>query len=176
MIWKDIPSYEGRYQISPEGDIRAIWAKSGPKPKKIMFIKPKSGSGSPRNEVELTDANGRRKRHKVANLVYRTFVGEKPRGACLVHKNGDLTDDNVNNLIIASQSDIGRLYGYRQNSRRPVARCNSKGEVLEIYPSVRKCAAAVGMAHASIRSFCNGDLGPMARDGYIYKWDDEIEY
>lgn len=81
--WKDIPEYEGVYQVS---DNVAGEVVKGYKRVKLFF----EGGG---------------KRYMVHVLVMRAFVGPKPEGMQVNHKNGDKKDCNLANLEYVTCSD-----------------------------------------------------------------------
>ena len=98
-FWKDIPGYEGRYQVSTLGFVRSIMRK---KPHVLALRAYKS---SPYYKVQLIDATGRRKWHRVHRLVYITFAGPIPEGMVIDHISGVKTDNSIDNLRAVSVAD-----------------------------------------------------------------------
>ena len=96
--WKDIPGYEGLYQVSNVGRVRS-------KPRKVHnYTKPGRVLKQYRNisgylYLSLIDAEGKRSKHSyVHRLVALAFV-DNPNGLTQVnHKNFDKEDNRTENL------------------------------------------------------------------------------
>ena len=95
LDWRDIPGYEGRYQISRMGEVRSLWNRYGARPKPKM-LKPynhctkQSGSQTHQYFVNLTDATGKAANKRVAVLMRDTWMGGPRKGMVVYHKNGDV--------------------------------------------------------------------------------------
>ena len=60
-----------------------------------------------------------------------------------------------------------------KSRRRPVAKLDAGGEVVEVYPSAREAARRNYMSYQTVIDRCNGKVkGAFAPDGYAYAWDD----
>ena len=116
-FWKDIPGYEGRYQVSTLGFVRSIMRK---KPQVLTLRAYKS---SPYYKVQLIDATGRRKWHRVHRLVYITFAGPIPEGMVIDHISGVKTENSIDNLRAVSVADNCRnpntIMNYRNRNHSP---------------------------------------------------------
>lgn len=91
-IWKDIPGYEGLYQVSSHG--RVMILKS---PRKIMA---QSLKGKPSKQyfgVTLTK-NKKQKTFTVHRLVALAFIGEKPKGTEINHIDLNKLNNHLTNL------------------------------------------------------------------------------
>ena len=160
--WKDIPGYEGIYQASHAGQIRRIaWMKPGT----IAQIE-KAGVMI----VRLTDRERNRKEQRVANLVATAWLGIKPAGAVIIHKNRIRTDNCAANLGYMNRSDWGRLTG-AEATRRPVVKKSLTGEILAHYRSARRAARENHYSYQAIIDRCNGKLKRPPKDA-IYEWED----
>lgn len=102
-VWKFIPSYEGRYQVSNMGRIRSvdrvvsINGKRGSYEKHVQprIIAQRKNRGYP--YVSLSK-NGKIYAEKVHRCVCLAFI-DNPKGYIDVnHKNGDRSDNRVENL------------------------------------------------------------------------------
>lgn len=89
--WRDIPGYEGHFQVSDHG--RVMNCYNGMLVK--QSLKGSKGYGYP--GVSLTH-NGTRKTFTTHRLVVLAFIGERPNGAEINHINGDKLDAHLANL------------------------------------------------------------------------------
>jgi len=142
-IWKDIPDYEGIYQISNLGNVKSIGRIRG---KNIILIKPyidKRGYFF----VSLRKDNSK-KNISIHQLVAITFLNHKPCGYKLVvdHINNIKTDNRVENLQILTNRQnptkvckntcgyTGVSYANKyKNSFRAVIRINGKNKYLGVF-------------------------------------------
>jgi hypothetical protein len=94
-IWKDVPNYEGHYQVSNLGRVKSL--KSG----KDKILKPK-GNGRGYLQVGLRK-EGERKFFLIHRLVMLLFVGESDLE--VNHKNGIKADNRLENLEYCTRSE-----------------------------------------------------------------------
>lgn len=162
--WRDIPGYDGMYQVSWDGQVRS-WRPQGGgigRREQPIIMKQYIKGGKYRNgghcgkrySVYL-QKNGRRKEHAVMNLVIDVWVGGRPEGLSAYHKNGDIGDNCVNNIVFAPRSQICRIV---PKNRRPVAKVSASGEVLDIYPSLTAAAKANYLNIKAVSNRCNGKV------------------
>lgn len=152
-VWKDIPGYEGRYQVSDMGRVRSL---SYLGTKNIRVLKPKPYRGG--YLCVALCKNGKAWYAKIHRLVYHTFIGiDKPyvRGSrgteCWVinHKDGDRTNNRLSNLELITQAE-NVVYGDAREKQRKVQRNNKHtskkvyqytldGRFIKEWPSTREC-------------------------------------
>ncbi len=112
-IWKDVPGYEGQYQVSSEGRVRSLarevdvpltrWGAKGTRRVNEAVM---SLQKDKRNRVFVAlRREGAAKRFTVASLVASAFIGPRPEGALVLHGDGDSTNNHVKNLRYGSHSD-----------------------------------------------------------------------
>ena len=116
-VWKDIPGYEGKYQASTMGRIRSlprrVPCRGGyTRSVKERILRP-GGRASGHLSVVLGKGNNGSLVHA---LVMRTFVGGYPLGQEIRHKNGDPTDNRLENLEYGTRTD-NILDVFRQGKR-----------------------------------------------------------
>lgn len=117
-IWKDIPGYDGIYQVSNFGNVRSF------KCNKIKLLKPlidKNGYYL----VRLSN-NGKQTSYKIHQLVAITFLNHIPNGHKIVinHIDKNPLNNNVKNLEIVTQrynlschkTDCG-IYWYKNTNK-----------------------------------------------------------
>lgn len=166
--WKDIPGYGGKYQIDREANVRRVYISG-----KTRAMTPyhRKMSGSQRLVVKLTK-DGKSKEEVLMQLVALTFLGPPPKGHVPYHKNGCQSDNYLNNIAYISKRELGRMTGAKSR-RRPVAKVDRDGYLVEVYPSAREAARRNYMSYQTVMDRCNGKVkSAFAPDGYAYVWDD----
>lgn len=104
-MWKDIPGFEGSYQVSDSGQVRSLkkgkWGNQRAVPR---ILKPADRDGYPR--VGLSDGRGKIRSFCVHRLVAEGFLerGSKEQ-ATVNHKNGNKHDNRVENLEWSSHRE-----------------------------------------------------------------------
>lgn len=101
-IWKDIPDYEGLYQVSNLGNVKSLMYNNIKREKILKITFHKSGYC----HIDLRK-NKIKKCFKVHQLVAMAFLNHKPCGHKLVvdHINDIKTDNRLDNLQIITQRD-----------------------------------------------------------------------
>lgn len=111
-IWKDIPGFEGRYQASNQGRVRSLSRKvTGKNPyTNKPFIRTVKGRilkparYAKRGHVSVVLGHGENG-SPIHQLVMLAFVGPKPNGKEVLHRNGNPTDNRLTNLHYGSRSE-----------------------------------------------------------------------
>jgi NUMOD4 motif/HNH endonuclease len=107
-IWKEITGYEQRYQVSSLGSVRN---SSG-------YILATFPNKQGYRRVSLCK-NNKRSNPYVATLVTESFIGKRPDGKQINHKNFNLLDNSVGNLEwVTAQENIT----HQRMSGRKIAR------------------------------------------------------
>lgn len=175
--WREIPGYDGAYQISWEGQVRT-WRWRGThylkEPKLLVqFVRKPRGNNkrSARRYVKLTDPQGRTKDVAVIRLMVEVWFGGYPPGKVAYHKNGNTADHCYTNIGFITPRELGKLTGAKSR-RMPVAKVNKAGEVVAFYSSARKAAKANHMSYQAVLDRCHGKIKkPFAIDGYTYRFE-----
>ena len=127
-IWKDIPGYEGRYQVSDQGRVKArsydLLRRTGVvehKKEKILTPRNNPYKGN-YYQVDIGSVrDGTRKTLYVHTLGALAFLGERPSGCEVCHGNGDPHDNRLSNLRYDTSSenskDVVRQKGKQGNSK-----------------------------------------------------------
>ena len=172
--WRDIPGYDGIYQINREGDIRT-WRWRGDhlmkSPRLLQQYMRHRGMYSRKRVVKLTDHAGNAKECSVLQIMAHVWLGGVPAGKVPYHKNGDLADHCINNIGFMTRQELGKKTG--ASSRRiPVNKLDKTGEVVAMYPSARAAARDNHMSYQAVLDRCNGKVKkPFALDGHNYQFD-----
>lgn len=94
--WKDIPGYEGKYQVSDQGRVYNI--------KRGTLISGWVNSHG-YQDVRISSIGNVRKKFKLHRLVMLAFEGECPIEKEVNHKNGIKTDNRLVNLEYCTQAE-----------------------------------------------------------------------
>lgn len=108
-IWKDVPGYEGLYEVSNLGNVKGLnrtvnHPYSGHITLKERILK--LGIGSCGYKIAVL-CNGNKKTFNAASLVAMAFLGHKPDRYKIVvdHVNAVRTDDRLENLQLITQRE-----------------------------------------------------------------------
>jgi hypothetical protein len=105
--WRDVVGYEGRYQVSNAGAVKN--SRTG------LVLQPLPSSGGYRR----VDLCGQVVRHRLVHvLVADAFLGPCPPGHERNHRDGDKTNNAVENLEYVTSSE-NELHSYRVLGKRP---------------------------------------------------------
>lgn len=100
-IWKDIPNYEGHYQISNFGRVKSldryIISKNGRRIFKKGSIQKLQNNGNGYIYKQFKK-DGKYKNYYIHNLVMLVFVGERPNNYFVCHIDGDKNNNRLDNL------------------------------------------------------------------------------
>lgn len=174
--WRDIPGYDGAYQINRMGEVRC-WKWRGRRTKSPHLLtqyrkKPlEKGHRSGRYYFKLTSPDGRAREVPVLGLMVNAWLGGCPPGKVAYHRNGDLADTCLHNIAFATPRELGAMTG-PQATRRPVKKIDISGEVVAVYSSARAAARANHMSYQTVLDRCHGKVkNPFALDGHDYRFE-----
>lgn len=139
-VWKDIPMYEGIYEVSTFGRVRSKVTGS-------ITIGYPNHKGYLRAYIYL---NGMMKKEFVHRLVAITFLPNPNNYPQVNHKDEDKTNNRVDNLEWCT-CEYNNNYGTRSNHGVSV-------EVDGItFPSITKCAKYLGVPCGTLNGYLRGD-------------------
>ncbi len=135
-VWKDVPGYEGSYQVSSLGRVRSLdrllsipgytasWKGLPPHERcaRIQPVKGKMLRPGRRSSGHVTVALGRGNSQQVHALVLLAFVGPRPEGQEVLHLNHDPTDNRLENLRYGTRSENLKMDYARGVCRLPQTR------------------------------------------------------
>ena len=119
-IWKNIPGYEGRYQVSNLGAVRSL-----DHPVRVVARGTEATRLSPgkllrpgkMNSGHVTVALGKGNSRCVHQLVLEAFVGPRPKGHEVLHLNHNPSDNRLANLKYGTRSENMKM-DYAVGTRR----------------------------------------------------------
>lgn len=156
-IWKEIANYDGKYEVSNNGNVR------NSKTKKLL--KPSDNSFG-YYKVCLSK-NGKITTHRVHRLVAETFLNNPDELPQVNHINGIKTDNRVENLEWVSIKDniIHSFANGLNKSRKSVICIETNKE----YRSVLEAAKETGIDNSAICKVCRGERKKAGNLHWRYK-------
>lgn len=134
-VWAPVPGYEGRYDVSADGQVMRVKNVHGATPGRLI-----SQHVDARGYHRVTLLGGRRGTAKsffIHRLVAAAFLGPIPEGLQVNHKDGDKSNNALHNLeYVSAKQNIhhAERMGLRPKLRgedHPAARL-TEGDVLRI--------------------------------------------
>lgn len=148
-IFKDIKGYEGLYQVSNLGNVKAL-GNGGSNASKERILKPaKDKKGY---LMVWLCKEGKRKMCKVHRLVGMVFLSNPNNLPEINHRDEDKTNNNVTNIEWCDRG-YNVNYGTRNQKVSKQVLCV---ETNKIYPSTMEVQRELGFANQNISKCCNG--------------------
>lgn len=126
-IWKDIPNYEGIYQISNKGRVKSI-LKNGVGRKKRDYILSNCLRADGKMEYPSVRLciNGKPKKNYIHRLMASAFIPNPENKPIINHKDGNKSNNSLDNLEWCDYShNINHAY---QNNLRAVGESHHKAK------------------------------------------------
>ncbi len=178
-IWKDIPNYEGLYQISNLGRVKSLerivkynHSKFSQKGMKERILSTKILNGY---LAATLYKNKKRKSFLIHRLVANAFIPNPNNYPQVNHKDENKFNNNALNLEwCTNEYNIHYGTGIQRCSIarfKPVCKYSLGGVPLEKYLSQSEAAIKNNVSQANISKCCNGRL--KTYKGYIWKYEGE---
>lgn len=165
-IWKDIEGYEGLYQVSNLGRVKSLRKEAnirngGIRSCSERILKQRTACGY---KMVNLNKNNHQYTYRVHTLVMLAFVGERPEGMEIDHKDNNRSNNKVENLrYVTSQENTNNP---NSSITKAVAQCSLQGEFIRKWKSAREVERLLGFNHSSITQCCKGNY----TTAYGYQW------
>ncbi|HHB2481296.1 TPA: NUMOD4 domain-containing protein [Bacillus cereus] len=170
-IWKPVLGFEGLYEISNTGSVKSLERIRSNGTRFKEFIKKQSTEKMGYNTVTMTDKDGKKRTLKVHRLVAEAFIPMVDGKDIVNHKNGNKTDNVVENLEWCTQ--LENINHARKTGLTPkiinVGNRHAKTkltedivrEIRKLYPSgqsdVKQLAEKYGVSNRTILKVIKGE-------------------
>lgn len=160
--WKDVPGYEGLYQVSNFGRIKNHKGA-------ILALNKRPSNTQERYLIKLSK-NNKKRSFLVHRLVATAFIPNPEGKETVNHIDGNPLNNRSDNLEWATKSEnhLHRVYYLREHSLLPCkpVRCVESGQ---IYPSLRAAARDLCIQQSSISQAITGYRGLKTAGGYHWE-------
>lgn len=173
--WRDIPGYDGWYQISDWGHVQSFHSPGGNTGERLEHpnrMNPRIYRGV--MTVWLRDSGGTTHRHNVAKLVVDVWMGGVPAGGVIRPRDGNPQNTCRWNLKIISRSEFSKSIDGFSRRKFPVLKIDTSLQIIDAYQSAMQAEKKNHFAKKVLADYCNLKRATViAGDGFIYAWDDE---
>lgn len=184
-IWKEVPGYEGIYEVSSLGRVRTAegkttWSTRFQKQRvwKQRVLKQKLGkrNGGKMDARVGLYRDGESKTFLVSRLVCAAFLGVAGPDCTVNHKDGDTLNNSIDNLEYLSLAE-----NIRHAFRTGLSPCCSSVELIRAdggdtkkFRSMREASAYIGRNQGYLHNCRKTGRTPKSRDGIAYIFRTEV--
>lgn len=171
-VWKDIPNYEGLYQVSSLGNARSL---NYNREKRVKELRPYKNN---RGYLAITlFHNNKQKGKMIHRLVAEAFIENKQDNAFVNHKDGNKLNNNVENLEWCTpQYNIKEAFriglnkpqkGSEHHLSRKVKQFDNQGNYIKTWNCIKDIEKELGFKTTNISACCMSKT----KRAYGYKWE-----
>lgn len=179
--WKDIPGFEGRYQVDPLGRIKSLnWRSTGTENLLKLSITV-SNKGKTKHQYISVSKNKKRVCLRVARIVAGVFIPNTDKKPFVNHIDGNTFNNKVENLewVTASENNAHAIRMGLNTLPRPLNSgkkhvfVNKEG--LQFYRTVMEMKREFKINSNSLYSLVNGKVPENIAQGWRIKDDAQKE-
>ena len=186
-IWRDVPGWEGVYQISNMGRMKSF--KVDPSGK-VMSLRNKTGDYI---RVVLQKHGRKPKTVLVHRLVAKVFIPNPLNLPVVNHKDCDKQNNSVSNLEWCTNSynvrhsmymhpmqNVSMVYYNKFERPKSIAQIDKSGNIIAVYGSAKMAQVSTGVCSRNILQVANrtpfnrkGQIRETA-GGYVWRFESEV--
>lgn len=156
-IWKDVPGYEGLYQVSNMGNVKSL--------RKDKIMSPAKNKGY--YIVNLKN-KGQRRHFLVHRLIWDAFNGPIPPGLEVNHINEEKTDNRLSNLNLMTHKENINWGTAMERASKSIIAYDKAGNFVQEFKSGREACKWLNNPHAH-KHICD-NLKGRRKSAYGYVW------
>lgn len=184
-IWKDVPGYEGRYQVSNLGNVkslRKIVLRSDGKPythKECIMKHHINHWGYHIVPLSISDGANKQRRYMVHRLVAMAFVPNTNNYPQINHIDGN-KDNNVPSNLEWCTNSMNQIHAWKHGLNHythkndvSIEQLDINGNVIKVWCSMHEAARSFGKKiEGHIWACANGER--QTCEGYRWRYADEV--
>ena len=164
-VWKDIPEYEGLYQVSSMGNIKSFSKKKNGK--NLIPQKNKKGYYQ-----ILLYKNKKPYTKKIHRIVAKAFIPNPDNLPQVNHIDGNKINNCMNNLEWCTNSE-NQIHAYKNGLEKPrfqrrIKQYDINGNYIKTFEYIRNAQKELNIDGSSISKCCKGKR--KSAGGYIWKY------
>ena len=177
--WRDIPGYEGKYQVSNLGRVKSLSYHMSKKEKVLSPCFDNYGYYL----IQLSKDNSQ-KTYKLHRLVWEAFNGPVPEGMQINHINENRIDNRLENLNLMTPKENVN-WGTRTDRAakamvnnpkicKQVIKYSKNNEFICVYPSARQASRETGISYRHINDCCREYGYCRSAGGFIWRYAEQV--
>lgn len=163
-IWKDVPGYEGKYQVSNLGRVKSVVWKGIVK--ETFFTPWINRCGYPMVSLRK---NGAKKGYSVHTIEYAAFYGPIPKGMQVNHKDENKMNNTLDNLELVTAKDNCNYGTRNERIGNKVVQLDENNSLVNIFKTANDAERELKILATSIISCCRNRKVKRA-GGYKWKY------
>lgn len=173
-IWRDIPNFEGHYQVSNYGRVKSLYFHN--KMTTIYrenILKPQIVRGYHR--VVLCH-NSKKTNYLVHRLVAEVFLDNPNNKPCVNHKDGNKLNNFVNNLEFCTYSENEKhshdVLGKQPINKKKINQYDLEGNFIRQWESLAEIGRYFNCNYTNFSLCCSGKS--KSAKGFVWKYAMEV--
>lgn len=161
-IWKDIPGYEGYYQVSTKGNVKG---------QKGNLLKQDIRKNTGYKYVVLS-VNKKTFHANIQRLVAKTFIPNPNCFPVVNHINENRADNRVENLEWCTYSYNTMVSTKKKKQQKKIKQIDTNGEIIKIHSSIHDAARFIGDKRVATNICAVARGRQKSYKGYVWQYCD----